>query len=152
MTPEQIRIVQSTWVRVLPIKDIAAQLFYKRLFEMDPSLRPLFRGDLREQGEKLMQIIDAAVNGLSHLERIVTAIRDLGRRHADYGVKDHHYDTVGAALLWTLKEGLGAEFTPKAKEAWATVYGVLAATMQEAAATRTTSTLPAQQPNSRDAA
>jgi hemoglobin-like flavoprotein len=152
MTPEQIRIVQSTWVRVLPIKDIAAQLFYKRLFEMDPSLRPLFRGDLREQGEKLMQIIDAAVNGLSHLERIVTAIRDLGRRHADYGVKDHHYDTVGAALLWTLKEGLGAEFTPKAKEAWATVYGVLAATMQEAAATRTTSTLPTQQPNSRDAA
>lgn len=142
MTPEQIRIVQSTWVRVLPIKDIAAQLFYKRLFEMDPSLRPLFRGDLREQGEKLMQIIDAAVNGLSHLERIVTAIRDLGRRHADYGVKDHHYDTVGAALLWTLKEGLGAEFTPKAKEAWATVYGVLAATMQEAAATRTTNTLP----------
>jgi len=152
MTPEQIRIVQSTWVRVLPIKDIAAQLFYKRLFEMDPSLRPLFRGDLREQGEKLMQIIDAAVNGLSHLERIVTAIQDLGRRHADYGVKDHHYDTVGAALLWTLKEGLGAEFTPKAKEAWATVYGVLAATMQEAAATRTTSTLPTQQPNSRDAA
>jgi len=152
MTPEQIRIVQSTWVRVLPIKDIAAQLFYKRLFEMDPSLRPLFRGDLREQGEKLMQIIDAAVNGLSHLERIVTAIRDLGRRHADYGVKDHHYDTVGAALLWTLKEGLGAEFTPKAKEAWATVYGVLAATMQEAAATRSTNTLPAQQSNSRDAA
>jgi len=152
MTPEQIRIVQSTWVRVLPIKDIAAQLFYKRLFEMDPSLRPLFRGDLREQGEKLMQIIDAAVNGLSHLERIVTAIRDLGRRHADYGVKDHHYDTVGAALLWTLKEGLGAEFTPKAKEAWATVYGVLAATMQEAAATRATNTLPTQQPNSRDAA
>ena len=152
MTPEQIRIVQSTWVRVLPIKDIAAQLFYKRLFEMDPSLRPLFRGDLREQGEKLMQIIDAAVNGLSHLERIVTAIQDLGRRHADYGVKDHHYDTVGAALLWTLKEGLGAEFTPKAKEAWATVYGVLAATMQEAAATRATNTLPTQQPNSRDAA
>jgi len=152
MTPEQIRIVQSTWVRVLPIKDIAAQLFYKRLFEMDPSLRPLFRGDLREQGEKLMQIIDAAVNGLSHLERIVTAIRDLGRRHADYGVKDHHYDTVGAALLWTLKEGLGAEFTPKAKEAWAMVYGVLAATMQEAAATRATNTLPTQQPNSRDAA
>jgi len=152
MTPEQIRIVQSTWVRVLPIKDIAAQLFYKRLFEMDPSLRPLFRGDLREQGEKLMQIIDAAVNGLSHLERIVTAIQDLGRRHADYGVKDHHYDTVGAALLWTLKEGLGAEFTPKAKEAWATVYGVLAATMQEAAATRSTNTLPAQQSNSRDAA
>lgn len=135
MTPEQIRIVQSTWVKVLPIKDIAAQLFYKKLFETDPSLRALFRGDLRQQGEKLMQIIDAAVNGLSHLERIVTAIQDLGRRHVDYGVKDHHYETVGATLLWTLKDSLGAEFTPQANEAWATVYGVLAGKMQEAAVT-----------------
>jgi hemoglobin-like flavoprotein len=135
MAPEHVRIVQATWVKVLPIKETAAQLFYERLFEMDPSLRALFRGDMREQGEKLMQLIDAAVNGLSQLERIVTAIQELGRRHVDYGVKDHHYDTVGAALLWTLHKSLGAEFTPAARNAWATVYGVLAATMQEAAAT-----------------
>ena len=135
MTPEHIRIVQSTWVKVLPIKDTAAQLFYERLFEMDPSLRALFQGDMRQQGEKLMQVIDAAVNGLSRLERIVTAIEELGRRHVDYGVKDHHYDTVGAALLWTLDKSLGAEFTPEARDAWATVYGILATTMQEAAAT-----------------
>ena len=135
MTPECIRIVQSTWVRLLPIKDLAAQLFYERLFETDPSLRALFRGDMREQREKVMQVIDAAVNGLSRLERITVAIQDLGRRHADYGVKDHHYDTVGAALLWMLDETLGAEFTPEAKRAWATVYDVLAATMREAAAT-----------------
>ena len=107
MTPEQIRIVQSTWVKVLPVKDSAVQLFYERLFEMDPSTRSLFQGDMRQQGEKLMQVIDAAVNGLSHLERIVSAIQDLGRRHVDYGVKDHHYGTVGAALLWTLDKSLG---------------------------------------------
>ena len=134
MTPECIRIVQSTWVRLLPIKDSAAQLFYERLFETDPSLRALFRGDMREQREKVMQVIDAAVNGLSRLERITAAIQDLGRRHASYGVKDRDYDTVGAALLWTLDQTLGAEFTPEAKRAWARVYDVLATTMREAAA------------------
>jgi len=134
MTPEHVRIVQATWVKVLPIKETAAQLFYERLFEMDPSLRAMFRGDMREQGEKLMQLIDGAVNGLSQLERIVTAIQELGRRHVGYGVKDHHYDTVGAALLWTLQKSLGTQFTPEARSAWATVYGVLAAIMQEAAA------------------
>jgi len=153
MTPEDIRIVQSTWVKVLPIKDNAAQLFYERLFETDPSLRALFRSDVRQQGEKLMQVIDAAVNGLSRLESIVSAIQELGRRHADYGVKDHHYGTVGAALLWTLGKSLGAaEFTPKAKDAWATVYAVLATTMREAAVTRRVTKPGAERPNRRDAA
>lgn len=135
MTPERIRTVQSTWVKMLPIKASAAQLFYEKLFETDPSLRALFKGDMRQQGEKLMQVIDAAVNGLSRLEHITAAIQELGRRHAAYGVKDHHYDTVGVALLWTLSESLGAEFTPEAKDAWVTVYDVLATTMREAAAT-----------------
>ena len=153
MTPEQIRIVQSTWVKVLSTKDTAARLFYERLFETDPSLRALFRSDMRQQGEKLMQVMDAAVNGLSRLERIVSAIQELGRRHADYGVQDHHYDTVGAALLWALGKSLGAEFTPKVKDAWATVYGVLATTMREAAVTtRVTNPLPERQPNRSDAA
>src|SRR4249920_414983 len=107
MAPEHVRLVQFTWIKVLSIKDSAAQLFYERLFEMDPSLRALFQGDMQEQGEKLMQLIDGAVNGLSNLERIVTAIQELGRRHVDYGVKDRHYDTVGAALLWTLDKSLG---------------------------------------------
>jgi hemoglobin-like flavoprotein len=89
---------------------------------------------MRQQGEKLMQVMDAAVNGLSRLKRIAPSLQELGRRHADYGVKDHHYGTVGAALLWTLGKGLGAEFTPEVKDAWATVYGVLATTMREGAA------------------
>ena len=153
MTPECIRTVQSTWVKLLPIKDSAAQLFYKRLFETDPSLRALFQSDMRQQGEKLMQVIDAAVNGLSRLERITAAIQELGRRHANYGVKDHHYGTVGAALLWTLGKSLGAEFTPEAKDAWATVYDALATTMREAAATSQVSNpSAARQPSRGDAA
>jgi hemoglobin-like flavoprotein len=73
------------------------------------------------------------VKGLDRLEQLVPVVQDLGRRHARYGVKDEHYDTVGAALLWTLEKGLGAAFTPELKEAWATVYGILATTMQQAA-------------------
>lgn len=133
MTPEQIRIVQSTWLKVLPIKDDAAGLFYSRLFEIDPTLRRLFRGDMRDQGQKLMQVIDGAVNGLSRMERVVPMIQALGRRHAGYGVTDDHYGTVGAALLWTLGKGLGAAFTPEVKDAWASAYSLLATTMRVAA-------------------
>jgi hemoglobin-like flavoprotein len=153
MTPEHIHTVQSTWLKVLPIKDAAAQLFCERLLEIDPSLRGLLRGDMRQQGAQFMQLIDATVNGLSRLERIIPLLEELGRRYAGYGVKNHHYATVGAALLWTLAQGLGTEFTPKAKVAWATIYAVLALTMREAAASRPVRTpLSAQQPSRRDAA
>src|SRR5262245_48778484 len=95
-----------------------------------------------------MQLTDAAVNGLSQLQRILPSIEELGRRHADYGVKHQHYGVVGATLLWTLGKSLGAEFTPEVKDAWATVYGLLATTMREAAATaRVRATLPSPQPN-----
>lgn len=134
MTPEQIHIVQTTWLRLLPIKDVAARLFYDRLFELDPSVKRMFRADIREQGQKLMQVIDAAVNGLSRFEQIVPMIQAIGRRHAVYGVQDHHYGIVGDALLWTLQKGLGAEFTPQVRDAWTIVYGTLATTMREAAA------------------
>ena len=134
MTPRQIRLVQSTWPRMLAAEDAAAQLFYGRLFEMDPSLKSMFLGDMREQGRKLMQVMDSAVNGLSQMEHIVAAVRELGLRHVGYGVKDHHYDTAGAALLWALDRSLGAEFTPDVNDAWASAYGLLASTMKEAAA------------------
>ena len=133
MTPEQIRLVQRTWVRVLPVKDTAARLFYERLFVVDPALRALFRGDMAAQGEKLMQVMDAVVSGLGRLERFLPAVRELGRRHVDYGVTAAHYGTVGAALLWALARVLGSEFTPEVKDAWASVYADLAGMMQEAA-------------------
>jgi hemoglobin-like flavoprotein len=133
VTPEQIRIVQSTWVRMLLVRETTAQLFYARLFEVDPGLRNLFRGDLREQGYKLIQVMDAAVNGLNRLEHLVPIVQQLGRRHVGYGVKDHHYGTVGAVLLWTLNQGLGPDFTEEVRAAWTAAYDVLASTMRAAA-------------------
>ncbi len=134
MTPTQVELVQTSWEKVVPIADTAAELFYGRLFELDPSLKPLFTSDIKEQGKKLMQMISVAVKGLSDLEKIVPAVEELGKRHVGYGVKDEHYDTVGAALLWTLEKGLGDAFTPDVKEAWTETYTVLATTMKNAAA------------------
>lgn len=136
LTPRQIELVQTTWEKCVPIADQAAALFYGKLFELDPNLKPMFKSDIKEQGKKLMQMITAAVRGLSDLNRLVPVVQDLGRRHVGYGAKDEHYATVGTALLWTLEKGLGDAFTPEVKEAWATVYGVLATTMQKAAAER----------------
>ncbi|UCE75831.1 MAG: hemin receptor [Gammaproteobacteria bacterium] len=134
MTPEQTMLVKSSWEKVLPISDKAAELFYGRLFELDPDLKSLFKGDMEEQGRKLMRMISTAVAALDRLEAIVPAVQQLGVRHVGYGVKDEHYDTVGAALLWTLQQGLGEGFTADVKEAWTSVYGVLAGTMKSAAA------------------
>jgi hemoglobin-like flavoprotein len=134
MTPKQVEMVQGSWKKVLPIADTAAAIFYKRLFELDPALTGLFKGDMKEQGRKLMAMISAAVAGLTRLVTIVPAVQDLGRRHVGYGVRDRHYDTVATALVFTLEKGLGDAFTPEVKEAWVTTYGVLAKTMKDAAA------------------
>jgi hemoglobin-like flavoprotein len=133
MTPAEKVLVQQTFAKVVPIADQAAALFYGRLFEMDPSLRPLFKTDLVEQGKKLMQMIGFAVKGLDTLDQLVPAVQNLGRRHAGYGVTDVHYETVGGALLWTLEKGLGPAFTPDVKAAWVTVYTLLATTMKAGA-------------------
>ena len=132
MTPAEKTLVQTTFAKVVPIADQAAALFYGRLFEMDPSLRPLFKTDLREQGQKLMNMIAFCVNGLDAIDQLVPAVQGLGKRHAGYGVTDAHYDTVGGALLWTLEKGLGPEFTPEVKDAWTSVYVLLATTMKSA--------------------
>lgn len=134
MTPESKALVQESWTLVEPIADTAAELFYGRLFELDPSLRSMFRGDMKEQGKKLMQMITVVVRGLNRLDDLVPAIEALGRRHVGYGVKDSHYDTVAAALLWTLEQGLGAAFTPAVKAAWTEAYTLLATVMKRAAA------------------
>ena len=134
MTPDQVRLVQESWAQVAPISDKAAALFYGRLFELDPGLKKLFRtGDMQSQGRKLMQMLGAAVRGLGDVPKLVPVLENLGRRHATYGVEDQDYDTVGAAFLWTLEQGLGAAFTPAVKAAWTAVYGVVADTMKKAA-------------------
>ena len=133
MTPEKIALVRSSWQQVLPIQDTAAQLFYGQLFELDPSLRGMFKGDMAEQGRKLMAIINTAVNSLDDLGPILGAVQDMGRRHVAYGVTEAHYDTVGSALIWTLGKGLGEQFTPAVRDAWVETYTTLASAMKQAA-------------------
>jgi methyl-accepting chemotaxis protein len=127
-----IQLVQESWKEVAKIAPQAAELFYKNLFEADPSLQGLFKGDMQSQGKKLMQMIGAAVGKLNDLNSLVPILQSLGQRHAAYGVKDRHYQTVGAALLKTLGQGLGDAFTPSVKAAWTEVYGVMSDTMIQA--------------------
>lgn len=134
MTPQQIALVQQTFAEVRPIADTAAALFYNRLFMLDPSLRPMFRGDMARQGQMLMSMLGSAVAGLTNLPRLAPVVRQLGARHVNYGVTDDHYATVGAALLWTLEQGLGDSFTPEVSDAWAAAYRVLSETMKAGAA------------------
>ena len=134
MTPEDIKLVKESWAKVVPIQETAAELFYGKLFELDPSVKPMFKGDMKEQGRKLMAILNTAVNALDKLDTIVPAIQDMGKRHVDYGVKDEHYDTVGEALIWTLDAGLKDAFTEETKAAWVGVYTLVADTMKAAAA------------------
>jgi len=134
MTPQQIDLVQQTFADVKPIATTAAELFYSRLFTLEPSLRPMFKSDIRQQGQMLMSMIGAAVNGLKNLDALVPVVRSLGARHASYGVRDEHYAIVGGALLWTLEQGLGDKFTPDVRNAWAAAYGLLADVMMLGAA------------------
>jgi hemoglobin-like flavoprotein len=136
MTPEQKILVQKSFEKVQSIADVAAQLFYNRLFELDPSLRHLFKGDMKEQGQKLMNMLQIAVRGLDRLEQLVPAVSALGQRHATYNVRPEHYTTVGTALIWTLEQGLGVDFTPETREAWLAVYKVLTNVMKSAATSR----------------
>ena len=134
MTPEQKQMVQSSFAKVAPIADQAAALFYGRLFELDPGLKPMFKGDISEQGRKLMSTLGVAVGSLDNLDALMPVLQNLGRGHVAYGVQDSHYDTVGAALLWTLEQGLGDDFTPSVKDAWTEVYTIVATVMKDAAA------------------
>ena len=132
MKVDQIMLVQNTFDKVRPISEEAAKLFYNRLFELAPSLKSLFKGDMKTQGRMLMQMLDYAVTGLDRLDTIVLAIQNLGIRHAGYGVKDEYYETVGEALLWTLEQGLGKDFTPDVKDAWVEAYKLLSDIMKSA--------------------
>jgi hemoglobin-like flavoprotein len=133
MSPDQIGLVRSTWAQVVPIADTAARLFYDRLFETEPALRRLFaETDMEQQRRKLMQTLAVAVGALDKLETLLPALQEMGRRHVGYGVEDHHYDLVGAALLWTLEQGLGDGYTASVRDAWTTAYWTLATVMRGA--------------------
>ena len=133
MTLEEIKLVKESWAKVLPISGQAAELFYGRLFELYPEVQPYFKGDMKEQGRKLMGMIGSAVNSLENLGTMIPVIKESGKRHAGYGVKDEDYDKVADALIWSLGKGLGDDFTDEVKSAWVTTYTSLADVMKEAA-------------------
>lgn len=133
MTPEQIDAVQASFKKVAPIADAAAEIFYTRLFEIAPEVKPMFKGDIKEQGSKLMATLGVVVNGLRDLDKIVPVAQQLAVKHIDYGVKAEHYTPVGEALIFTLEKGLGDDFTPEVKDSWLSAYTTLSGVMIDAA-------------------
>jgi hemoglobin-like flavoprotein len=129
MTPDQIDLVQSSFAKVVPIADAAAGLFYGRLFEIAPEVKPLFRNDMREQGRKLMTTLGVVVGSLKNLDAVLPAAKALAVKHVGYGVTAAHYEPVGAALIWTLEKGLGEDFTLETKNAWISTYAALSGVM-----------------------
>jgi len=125
MTPDDVELVQSTFEQIRPISQEAAGMFYGRLFEIAPEVKPLFKGDMAEQGRKLMATLAVVVGSLHSLPTILPAVSTLAKKHVEYGVKPSHYAAVGAALLWTLERGLGAAWTPEAATAWSNAYTTL---------------------------
>ena len=134
MSPEQKNLVKTTWAMVVPIADTAAGLFYDRLFAIDTSTRSMFTAtNMAEQRKKLMQALAFVIGGLDKTEQLLPTIQSLGRNHVRYGVTDKHYDSVGAALLWTLEQGLKDAWTPAVKDAWVAAYTLVAGVMKDAA-------------------
>jgi len=133
MDHNQIELVQKTFEqRVRPIAQEAGEMMYTKLFEMEPSLRPLFKGDIKQQGEMLFTAIGLAVQNLNDPTKVTQAIKDLGKRHAGYGVQSGYFNIFGAALLWSLEQVIGPDFTPDVKVAWSEAYALLANAMREA--------------------
>lgn len=129
MMPEQVRLVQESFSKVAPIADQAAVMFYDRLFATAPEVKPLFHGDMKEQRRKLMTMLATVVNNLDNLPSILPAASALAKKHVGYGVEAKHYAPVGAALLWTLEQGLGAAWTKPVADAWTEAYGTLSGYM-----------------------
>ena len=134
VTPRQIRLVQETFERVVPLVERAATLFYDHLFVLDPSLRLMFDVDLEDQGQKLMEKLALVVRHLGEPEQFIDEVRELGRRHVDYGVAPEHYRTMREALFWMLAQALGDAFTDEVAAAWAAAYGLLTDVMLAGAA------------------
>ncbi len=129
MTPDQVTLVQQSFAKVAPISETAAVLFYDRLFEIAPSVVPMFPTDMKEQRKKLMATLAVVVNGLGNLDSVLPAASALAKRHVGYGARPEHYPIVGAALLWTLEKGLGDGWTPEVAAAWTEAYGILSGYM-----------------------
>lgn len=132
MAPDDVTLIRESFAHLHRRKPEAAALFYERLFEIAPEVRPLFKPDIRAQSVKLMETLTVAIATLNDPKGLAILLRKLGREHKSYGVRDSHYDSVGAALIWTLRSSLGSGFTPQIERAWAGLYGEIARIMIEA--------------------
>jgi hemoglobin-like flavoprotein len=121
VTPAQQDLIRDTFLSVSTMAGPLASLFYGRLFSLAPELRPMFKGDLREQGQKLMAMIEVCVDSVSRLDELRPQLRELGKRHAGYGTLPEHYPVVGKALLWSLGQALEHRFDATTKQAWSTL-------------------------------
>lgn len=130
ISTKQKQLVQESFAKVVPIAGVAGDIFYKTLFEYAPELKPLFKSDIKDQSKKLLTTLGVAVKGLDDLDKLVPVLHKLAERHVDYGVKAEHFTPVGNALLSTLKQGLGDDFTPEVRQAWVDVFRVVATTMK----------------------
>lgn len=146
MTPKQIQIVQQSFQKIAPIAEVAAELFYRRLFELDPSLRTLFRTDMKRQGMTLMTMIGSAVRGLENPDALVPVLRGLGRRHVSYGVEERHYATVGEAFVDTLAHAFGKDFDDEMRDAWLAAYSLMSSVMKIGAREMADSSRPHERP------
>jgi len=133
VTPSQQDLVRATFARIALMPEVAGAIFYDRLFATNPSLRPMFKHDMRVQGVKLMTMLAMVVYNLHQPGHVLSAVRDLSIRHVGYGVKPDDYAALGEALQWTLEQALGEDFTPEVREAWSTCYHELADEMKAAA-------------------
>lgn len=134
MNAAQLELVQTTFARLAVMPEVTGALFYERLFVANPSFRPLFKNDMRVQSVKLMTMLTMVVYNLPEPDHVLLAIRELAIRHATYGVKPADYDALGEALLWTLEQVLGEDFSPAVREAWTLCYDELASEMKAAVA------------------
>ena len=134
MNAHQRALVKSTFEWLRPIPKSAGLTFYGRLFELDPALRPLFKGSLENQAAMFVTTLNLAVLGLVEEGFVPASVRELGARHASYGAEDSSYATFGEALLWTLGRLLGERFTPEVRDAWSEAYEALASAMKQSAA------------------
>jgi hemoglobin-like flavoprotein len=133
ITPRQIKLIQQSFSKVEPIAEQAAGIFYNKLFEYEPSVRPLFKKGMDAQGRMLMMTLKVAVKALNDLDALVPILQQLAKKHVSYGVRAEHYTPVGNALLFTLKTGLGPDWNPELRQAWVDVYRLMAQTMKAAA-------------------
>jgi len=133
ISKHQIDRIQESFKKVIPIADTAATIFYDKLFELDPQLQKLFKSNMGEQGKKLMQTLGVAVGALHELDKVVPVLQNLAVKHIDYGVEEKNYEPVGAALVYTLEQGLGDAFDKELKDAWASLLDLVFSVMKTAA-------------------